>query len=272
MKFLRILKTELYRGMISWKFSGIIFLIGILIPLSSIEEIQLVLQHHENVSQQSVLNLFITFMRFDRYKPLIILLLAAIYGGSFCEDWSNRYIRFLISRSSLKLYAIGKLTANFIAVMIATILSVLLGSAMLLPFFPLTNESLFDAQSLELFYPYEGVVQGKLPILYIVIIGVILGISAVLLSTFGILISAWVPNRFVAIGITFPLYYTLFAITFFFPHLFSFWALSLGIEILPGAGAFMNFIINLTMFFLPTLLLGLEFYSVLKTRYDNGKV
>ena len=120
MKKRSCLKMDARRCFFSWRFLGVIIAIVIICILSMSESLGQIFsgEFRDTISSADQLN---KMLYFDRFKPLLIVALAAVYGSSFAEDWNHRYFRFIFSRSSLKRYAVSKIIITIAGVVLAAI-------------------------------------------------------------------------------------------------------------------------------------------------------
>ena len=101
-------KMDAKRCLISWRFLGVVLAIAVICIMSMSENWKDIFSGRVRDTMSSVDQLN-KMMFFDRFKPLLIVVLSVVYSNSFTEDWNHRYFRFIYSRSGIKRYACSKI-------------------------------------------------------------------------------------------------------------------------------------------------------------------
>ncbi len=131
---------------------------------------------------------------FDKFKIVLVVLLAALHTNSFCKDDNTHYLRMILNRTNIVYYTWARFLTNMAVVIILSVLGFILSAVVLFPFFPII--SLFqdyDCYYKELALNYH--------FLYIIFMGFQFGIVVAAFSSIGLAFSTFQPNAFVSIGI-----------------------------------------------------------------------
>lgn len=211
MKKRSCLKMDARRCFFSWRFLGVIIAIVIICILSMSESWGQIFsgEFQDTISSADQLN---KMLYFDRFKPLLIVALAAVYGSSFAEDWNHRYFRFIFSRSSLKRYAVSKIIITIAGVVLAAIFGFVLFGIVLYPWIRIGGiEGVFDATLS--FSDFPELLIGPMPALYLVLQGWNFGLSASCMALAGLWMTVKKPNSFLGVGGPFFVFYFVYAVS-----------------------------------------------------------
>ena len=124
---------------------------------------------------------------------LLILAGALPVATSFSSDWQNSYIRSAVIRSGSRAYVTGKLTAfclitfitNFTGMILFTVIKGITGG--------------FGFDSIGEYYLFYDIISGRFPFLYCIIQTYLYSIVNTMYALFGYVVSAILPNTFVAV-------------------------------------------------------------------------
>lgn len=134
-------------------------------------------------------------LSFDKFKIVMVVLLAALHTNSFCKDDNTHYIRMILNRTNLICYTQARFLTNTIIIICISILGFLLAAAVLFPFFPLVPV-------LRDYDCYYKTLALNYPVLYLLLMGFQFGIVVAAFSSIGLVFSTFQPNSFVSIGLT----------------------------------------------------------------------
>lgn len=267
-----IIRTDAKRCFFSWRFLGVICAIAMICIMSMSESWSIIFsgKARDTMSSADQLNKMITF---DRFKPLMIVVLAAVYSNSFAEDWNHRYFRFIFSRSGLKAYAISKTIITMVAVVIATTCGFLLFGVVMYPWMRIGGiEGIFQIEYC--FSEYPELLVGSVPIVYFLIQGWNFGLSASCIALIGLWLTVKKPNSFVGIGGTFFVFYFIYAISvWILPEGFNF----LSVSSMIGVGLYKQSL-EVKLFYhtlylvVCNLIPAVGFYLSLKRRWKHGNL
>lgn len=260
-----LLEVDFKRSIYSWKFLFIVIGICAVCLSSMTDSISSIIRFdlpRENFS--SVRELMI-MLNFDRFKTVIIVLLAGIYSASYCEDWNHRYFRLILCRSGLKIYTLSRIIAIIVSVVLATILGFFLCILVLSPIMEIDMQE----QDVSWYNAYQSLAL-RFPLGFALILGWNFGLCAAFLALFGLWMSVKQPNGFVAIGAPFLLFYFLYAISMLFPSFLSFNAITSNPSIAFIGNPILSFLYNTGVLGLLIILTSLGFYCSLRKRWKNG--
>ena len=203
--FLRVLRTELKRAVGSWTFAAAV---GLCLAVF-LSEIWDDLTGPLN-NQATIFYISLTLGGFILVAPIIAAIPSAF---GFCDDRNSGYYRLLAVRQSYSTYIAGKCLGAALSGGLALGLGVALHSFFLFLYFPLFDPEITSAATaLGLSKPWEylGSVRGAWPLILVqVVICILFGM---VWATMGLMFSAVMPNRYVAIAIPFVLYLTCFLV------------------------------------------------------------
>lgn len=141
-------------------------------------------------------------------SSIFILCIAPIlpYGMSFALDMEERSTNFWMIRTGVKTYAISKYISAMIAGFLSVSLSIIIFTFGMTLFFPLlTTVNTGDS--------YALLLEQNKPILYVLLIAVHYGLSAVLFAGGAITVSAFISNRFTVVIAPLVFYFVLIRLT-----------------------------------------------------------
>ncbi len=196
--FMNMLNTDIYKAIKSWRFlAGIIGTVFV----------YLLIIKPEIRFGSDVLYLYRISVEFTGVYHLMFILMCTIpYSTSFCMDFNSNNIKYSVVRSSVSSYSLSKVLSCAIAGGLAIALGTLifiLGASFFRPLVDSTKE-ISDAYLATT--GGELLSQGKY-ILYFSIYICLSFFKGFLWSVVGLLISAYIPNIFVALSSPFILAY-----------------------------------------------------------------
>lgn len=260
----KLLKMDLNRMIISWKF--IIAIVGIAI-VSEINSL-----NFDLIEKEDIIQIFTTGDA--PFFSIVILIFETLpYGTAFCSDWENKNIYSVIIRSSPKRYAVSKVTTCFIGSVLVGVLGRLLYIAVLLPFAdpinPQTNTFVSDAIN----YPRgtQWLLANHYYYAWICIQSLERSLQGSIFAAFSLFLSTKITNLFVTLAMPAISYYVYLNIANFlgFPNFL------LMAAIFENEGVFPDSLICSVCYaafyaILMNLLLGYFFQKNIKRRLENG--
>ena len=219
---LKLLKMDLHRCIGAKRFPVIIALIVVLLIANVWESVMIELQY--KMRMMGSLEKLMELLIFDRFKAAVIVLLSAVYTFGLCDDRNSSYDRLILFRCRPGEYLLSKLISNAIGVVSAVCISFVLFSIVLLPIMPLVGG--------------DGMTG---PLVYSILVGLLFGLFAVSVTSFGILAVSIFPNRYVGIAASFVAFYVIYAFTGSFPFSVNVWYLSSGVQVLNVNGFAVNY-------------------------------
>ena len=142
-----------------------------------------------------IINILGNALAFDKFKIVLVLLLATLYTDSFCKDNNTHYLRMILNRTKTVSYTQARFIINTLFIIFISILGFILSAVILMPFFSMIP--LFDEYDC-----YYNILAMKYPFLYIILMGFQFGILVAAFSSIGLAFSVFQSNSFVSIGIT----------------------------------------------------------------------
>lgn len=132
-------------------------------------------------------------LMFDKFKIIMVFLLAALYTNSFCTDDSTHYLRMVLNRTNVACFTCSRFLVNALGVTAVSIVCFWLAAFVLMPFMRFAPLQDYDA----CYYDAVGH-----PAAYVFLMGFQFGIAAAAFCSAGLAFSAFQPNSFVSTGIT----------------------------------------------------------------------
>lgn len=133
-------------------------------------------------------------LSFDKFKVIMVILLAGLYNSSFCDDEESSFLRMILGRTDVTSYCQSRFLANTLIIVGTSVISFLLVTFCLLSVMPLLPDERNSAiyyQELAFHYPW----------LYIVVTGVQFGLVVAACCSISMLFSAFQADRFVSVGL-----------------------------------------------------------------------
>lgn len=242
--------------------------IGFLISVIGIWLVYYVGARSEISYASDVLLLFKYSTGASGFNKIIILFCALPYTTSFCVDWNSKYIRSIsIRMGSKKNYAICKIIACALSSGIAVALGLILFIVPLTFKIPLVsttggNFEAFATQTLG----GELLVKGHY-VMYFAIYIYLAFLSGAFWSLVGLWISAYIPNKFVALFMPFITLYVFNLMTRSFPLCLQFNKVTNG-DCLIG-GTFMSLIYATVLAITFIIVVGSFFIKATERRLSN---
>lgn len=134
-------------------------------------------------------------LSFDKFKIVLVILLAAFYTDSFCKDDNTHYLRMILNRTNIVYYTQARFLTNTLFVTIVSVLGFILSAIILMPFFSMVP-------LLRTYDCYYNDLAMNFPWMYVLLMGVQFGILVSAVSSIGLAFSVFQPNSFVSIGMT----------------------------------------------------------------------
>jgi hypothetical protein len=201
------------------------------------------------------------------FKKVLVIFAAAPFVSSFCGDWNTQYIRFLVARCGVFRYVASKVVVCFLSSLAVVFLGLLLFVLGLLPFTPLTPDDLTPLAG----PPFGMFLTDGLPVLYLLVLCFLFALGNSFWAVCGLTVSAYIPNRFVAILSPFLLSYILEEITSPLPPWINLYRLTRVYDVI-GQGPLLTFLYYLLIFGVLIFLCTLLFSRQVKKRVHNDVV
>lgn len=260
-----LLHMDFVRAVCSWRFFALTIGLWLICLASAADIIQLAIEYPENRSMFCSTAEIMKMLGFDRFKTVMVVILAGIYSTSYSDDWNCRYFRCILYRTDLHSYALSKILITIGSVVLSTILGFLL---FIISMFPLM-ELYPSEQSVSWYGAYQQLAMQQ-PIFFVIIVGWNFGLSAALLAVVGLWISVKQPSGMAAIGGAFLTFYFLYAMSLIVPYFLAFEMISARPSVLFFDQPILSFLYNTGFLLLLILFASIGFYRSLKRRWRDG--
>lgn len=221
-----------------------------------------------NFKGTNVLYFFEIFIDLTMFKKLVVIFAAIPFAASFCSDWNCQYIKPVVIRSGVRKYTWSKVTICFISAFLTVFVGLIIFILLLslkMPILPVEN--IQDS----VVAPFAPLATGPLPILYILARVFVFSLAAALWSVVGLAISAYIPNRFVAIASPVIASYLLEELTSYLPGWLNIYYLERSRNVIKEGPA-VSFIYFCFIFILLAIISGLIFSRQVRRRVQNEVV
>ena len=199
-----MLKTELQRGLRPGRWIPVLAasLFTILLSVQDGWKVLYIGLRGNSWYQGGSVNYLLDALRIDKYKLVFLILLTSIHTGSYCQDEKTRFLRLLLGRCSLENYVFHRFFANFVLILATTeLVLVLYALVYRICGYPMINPLFMDNS--DFYYSIEA---GH-PFVFLLMIGLVLGMQAAACSSIGLLFSAYQPNLLVSVGLCGVVYF-----------------------------------------------------------------
>lgn len=198
-------------------------------------------------------------------KKLITLCSALPGVALFCGDWSCQYIRPVVIRSGVKAYIRSRCLTCFLSAFATSFLGMTLFIACLS-----TKMSVFNLQNMEdqVSPPFAVLAYSPLPVLYIFAHIFVFSLAMALWAMVGLALSAYVPNRFVAVATPVVASYLVEELTGLLPRFLNIYSLTRSGDVI-GQGAAVSFLYFVFFFVSLSTVFGVIFYFRVRGRIRN---
>ncbi len=183
-----ILREECLRIFTNWRFYvsiGLYLLVCFLI----------VRVEHLDYSVQDIQEYMINISNLNK---LLVLIAAFPTACIFCDDWLGNYWMDVRLRCGDWTYRITKYLICVIVTFITCFVGMVLFCALLRIQYPMTLEK-YEVYQYNGGRQYYGFLFGSVPFLYAIVRAVFFSMTASIHAAFGLVLSVWLPNRFVAV-------------------------------------------------------------------------
>jgi len=204
-------------------------------------------------------------MLFDRYKGLIAVLLAWVYAFSICDDIQSGYKTFVLSRCNISEYVCSKIVTNTVGVLVAVEGGFCLYYLILSPISEMGGNGNY-------FSYFQMIADSQFSWMYMILVGLILGLSIAFLTNLSMLIGIFVPNRYVICASPYVLFYFFFYLSPLLPKKMNFWYLSVGYSVLGHDEFWSNYLYAISFFLVGSVLICIAMVAVMRRRLADAKV
>ncbi|MDR1882323.1 MAG: hypothetical protein LBR26_06020 [Prevotella sp.] len=200
------------------------------------------------------------------FKKFLIIFAAIPCAAGFCTDWNSRYIRFVIIRSDSRKYIWTKL----VACAVVTFLVVFIGMSIFVIAAGVKIPLFFEDMT-ETHLPFASFATGIFPFAYVLAMITVFALFCSFNTTLGLMVSAFIPNRYVAVIAPMICAYFLEELTARFPAWLSFYALSHAVDVI-GQGGGISLLYYISFYCVMVFMVGLVFSRQVKRRIRDEVV
>lgn len=202
------------------------------------------------------------FLDLDVYRKAITIFAALPFTSNFADEWKSNITNYCLTRRGIKKYTASNILLCAVISIVTVFVGMILFVLVLSPFIPFHRPS----QNTHIF-PYGELLDNGPQWLYITARIFIFSCSCSVWCVMGLMLSAFLPNKYVAICSPLVASYVVERITIQFPAEFNLWPLSLSNAMIKNST--FTFIYTLTLFALISAVCGVIFYVVLRKRVQN---
>lgn len=208
--------------------------------------------------------------KYNNISALFILSATFAYAASFCTDWQTRFAFSIMIRSGKTAYALSKC----IAATVAGGLAVAIGAAVFISYVCVTQPGILpEAMAIKMEFSNEAfgdlLVKGKAALFFLSYLYIIF-LQAIFFSSLGLMVSAYMPNKYVA-------YISPFALSFMLNQIANVFDLPIWLDPVKlatariwGTTASTILWMATATFLSLTILCGILFIRTVKRRIANG--
>lgn len=245
----------------NWKYPCIVFLVFAGCLFSS--DFQLL------AGGPDVLTVYDYLTKYDRFNCLNMILLGSVFAISYCVDDHENYHTFIIHRCACaEVYAASKYIVNMIAVFFAYMGGITL---YMLFWHYCLGVPWIDSEAFYLDSGFYGIFWNdwtlKHPIAAIHLFASLMGLLLALMTSVGLLLSAWVQDWFVALTGPVLIYFFYNCISFYLPMVFELRGYGESNYIFDGMSQRFNYIWKMAVMLILLILFGFIFIIRVKRRW-----
>lgn len=193
-------KTEFAKAFISKNVYGAIILNLCVLSISFYTRNMTVMN---GMKSYGVCHEFFYVFYFDITPKLLILISALPFVGTFCNEWNSGYAKFAASRMGIKKYLRSKVVLGIVGPFVVAFISQLIMTLLLQIHIPLTTEMGLD--NLSGIYPFGNIAENA--VLYQLIRIFCFSTFCSIWCCAGLMVSAFIPNRYVVYSVPFISFY-----------------------------------------------------------------
>lgn len=202
------------------------------------------------------------FLHLDAYRKLLPVFGALPFTANFADEWKSGVTLGCVIRRGAKKYA----AANVLFCAVTSLLTVVLGM-LLYAFIYSLFIPLYEEYTDPFTYLLGRLLKGGLGWLYMIFQIFIFACSCSMWAVMGMLLSALMPNKYVAIASPFVASYIVERITIQFPPRFNLWLLSLAA--MEWKSDLVGVLYTVGIFAAISAVCGILFYIVVRKRVRN---
>lgn len=219
----------------------------------------------QSSSFETVVTRINMFLDLDAFRKITVLFAALPFTANFSDEWKSKITPYCVTRRSVKKYAVSNVILCFVTSFIALFLGIMLymlGASFFSEFDrPDPNASIYTMPYHE-FYNSDSL-RWLFPITRVFIFSLSGGMWCVM----GLMLSALIPNKYVAVCSPVVASYIVERITMQLPPRLSLYSLSMSVPMV--INSVVTFIYNILVFTGISAICGWIFYIILRKRVRN---
>lgn len=203
------------------------------------------------------------FLDLDAFRKLVVIFAAVPFTANFSDEWKTNITISCVARKGIKKYAVS----NVLLCAVTAFLAVFLGMVLYMLVMSVFTE--FDSPDMNTHsgFPYYEFLNNGPRWLYPVTRIFIFSVSCSMWCAVGLMLSAFIPNKYVAVCSPVVASYAIERITIQFPVQLNLHSLSLSVPLIHNS--FITFIYTILIFMGISVVCGLVFYYILRKRVQN---
>ena len=204
------------------------------------------------------------FIDLDAFRKLTVIFAAVPFTANFADEWKNRVTAYCVTRKGVKKYAASNVLLCAVTSFLALFLGILLYMLVMSFFVDFDTPGKYVGDT---GYPYCELYTYGPRWLYPIIRVFIFSVSGSMWCVMGLMLSAFVPNKYVAVCSPVVASYVVERITMQLPVKFSLYSLSVSFPLIYNS--VVTFIYTTMFFTVISAVCGFVFYFVLRKRVRN---
>lgn len=214
----RNIQYDLSRSIMKKSYFLKIFLIALVCLLSHADVLRALYMNY-NLNGYDIIGIYNFTIHFDRFKIVLLVIIASIYTNSFCIDYNSRSLKYILARSKIKIY----IAAKSIAILISAVVAYLIGLSIalfILSFKVPWVEKISPFYPASTYFSFETLPPQEHPFLWISLTSILFVVSLVGLCMIGFYISLYWTDSLITICVPAILYFSAASLTALMPTLF----------------------------------------------------
>lgn len=162
------------------------------------------------------------FLYFDNLQKAVVIFGALPFTTNFADEWKCGVTAQCVSRIGASKYAVSNIVVCFGSTFATVLIGMMLYSGIYSTFYPfyISDGNTFGT-------PYEIFIQNGTPILYLISLIFVYAASCGMWAVMGLMMSALLPNKYIAICTPFAASYAIERVTMGLPPALNLWSISI---------------------------------------------
>ena len=214
----RCIQYDLTRSIVNKTYFLKILLIGMICLISHADVLRAVYMGN-SLKGYDIIGVYNFTIHYDRFKIILLIVIASIYTYSFCIDVNNHALKYILARSGINRYIIAKIVSIFISAAMAYLSGLFLSFVVLYQRMPIVEaeQAFYPASG---FFSFASLSPQEHPFLWILLTSILFILSVTVLCIIGFYISLHWADSLITICIPAILYFGLTSLTSLLPTIF----------------------------------------------------